>query len=68
MKVYIIVAFDYDNLDEGSGVINASLDKEFVDCFGGSDTAHNSFTNLQKAINEKLKRRIEHASNQDLFN
>jgi hypothetical protein len=25
-------------------------------------------TNLQKAINEKLKRRIEHASNQDLFN
>lgn len=25
-------------------------------------------TNLQKAINEKLKKKIEHASNQELFN
>ena len=24
--------------------------------------------NLQKAINEKLKRRIEHSNNQELFN
>ncbi|MBN4085547.1 glycosyltransferase, partial [Flavobacteriaceae bacterium AH-315-B10] len=28
-----------------------SLKKNYVDCFGGPDAAHNSFTNLQKAIN-----------------
>jgi glycosyltransferase involved in cell wall biosynthesis len=28
-----------------------SLNKNYVDCFGGPDAAHNSFTNLQKAIN-----------------
>jgi glycosyltransferase involved in cell wall biosynthesis len=28
-----------------------SLNKDFVDCFGGPDSAHSSFTNLQKAIN-----------------
>lgn len=27
------------------------LNENFVDCFGGPDTAHSSFTNLQKAIN-----------------
>ena len=27
-----------------------SLDKEYVDCFGGPDAAHESFSNLQKAI------------------
>lgn len=28
-----------------------SLKQNYVDCFGGPDTAHSSFTNLQKAIN-----------------
>ncbi|MGB1309163.1 MAG: glycosyltransferase, partial [Oceanihabitans sp.] len=28
-----------------------SLDNEYVDCFGGPDAAHSSFTSLQKAIN-----------------
>ncbi|WP_197276075.1 glycosyltransferase family 2 protein [Mangrovimonas sp. TPBH4] len=28
-----------------------SLEKHYVDCFGGPDTAHSSFSSLQKAIN-----------------
>jgi glycosyltransferase involved in cell wall biosynthesis len=28
-----------------------SLNTEYVDCFGGPDTAHGSFSNIQKAIN-----------------
>ena len=28
-----------------------NLNETFVDCFGGPDAAHESFTNLQKAIN-----------------
>lgn len=32
-------------------IVNKQLSKEFVDCFGGPDTAHKSFSNLQKAIN-----------------
>ncbi|GAB1857766.1 glycosyltransferase [Flavobacteriaceae bacterium MHTCC 0001] len=31
--------------------VDKSLNIEFVDCFGGPDTAHESFNNLQKAIN-----------------
>lgn len=31
--------------------IHSYLTENFVDCFGGPDTAHDSFTNLQKAIN-----------------
>ena len=31
--------------------VEKSLDNEYVDCFGGPDAAHESFTNLQKAIN-----------------
>ncbi|MDO5981181.1 glycosyltransferase [Flavivirga spongiicola] len=31
--------------------VEKSLEKNYVDCFGGPDAAHNSFTNLQKAIN-----------------
>ncbi len=30
--------------------VKNSLDNEFVDCFGGPDAAHDSFTSLQKAI------------------
>lgn len=32
-------------------IVNEHLSKDFVDCFGGPDTAHESFTNIQKAIN-----------------
>ncbi len=31
--------------------VEKSLKKDYVDCFGGPDAAHQSFTNLQKAIN-----------------
>ncbi|OBQ56542.1 glycosyltransferase [Tamlana sp. s12] len=31
--------------------VDNSLTHDFVDCFGGPDTAHESFSNLQKAIN-----------------
>lgn len=32
-------------------VVSSNLTSAFVDCFGGPDAAHESFTNLQKAIN-----------------
>ncbi|WP_431135470.1 glycosyltransferase [Psychroserpens mesophilus] len=32
-------------------VVNNKLNHNYVDCFGGPDTADESFTNLQKAIN-----------------
>jgi glycosyltransferase involved in cell wall biosynthesis len=32
-------------------IVNEHLSKNFVDCFGGPDSAHESFTNIQKAIN-----------------
>ncbi|WNH11706.1 glycosyltransferase [Thalassobellus suaedae] len=31
--------------------VEKSLKQDYVDCFGGPDAAHESFTNLQKAIN-----------------
>ena len=31
--------------------VEKSLSLDYVDCFGGPDAAHSSFTNLQKAIN-----------------
>ena len=31
--------------------LDASLTKQYVDCFGGPDAAHESFSNIQKAIN-----------------
>jgi glycosyltransferase involved in cell wall biosynthesis len=31
--------------------VKKSLKKNYVDCFGGPDAAHHSFSNLQKAIN-----------------
>ena len=32
-------------------MVRKYLSEDFVDCFGGPDTAHESFSNLQKAIN-----------------
>src|SRR5690606_18239842 len=34
--------------------VNTSLQSEYVDCFGGPDTAHISFSALQKAINYSM--------------
>ncbi|TYA71502.1 glycosyltransferase [Seonamhaeicola marinus] len=31
--------------------VEESLSRDYVDCFGGPDAAHDSFSNLQKAIN-----------------
>ncbi|TNJ43094.1 glycosyltransferase [Tamlana fucoidanivorans] len=31
--------------------VKRSLNEDYVDCFGGPDAAHHSFTNLQKAVN-----------------
>jgi glycosyltransferase involved in cell wall biosynthesis len=31
--------------------VDGELQKDFINCFGGSDTSHPSFSNLQKAIN-----------------
>lgn len=35
-------------------VLTAELDRHPVDCFGGPDAAHDSFTNTQKAINYSM--------------
>lgn len=32
-------------------IVSQSLENSYVDCYGGPDAAHPSFTNLQKAIN-----------------
>ncbi|WP_438961349.1 glycosyltransferase [Nonlabens sp.] len=32
----------------------AALQEDYVDCYGGPDAAHNSFTSLQKAINYSM--------------
>ena len=40
-----ILPQDYLNM------VEASLNAEYVDCFGGPDTAHKSFSIIQKAIN-----------------
>ncbi|WP_010182884.1 glycosyltransferase [Aquimarina agarilytica] len=34
--------------------VESSLDDQYVDCFGGIDNAHDSFTDLQKAINSVM--------------
>lgn len=34
--------------------VDAYLSKNFVDCFGGPDAAHESFSDVQKAINQSM--------------
>ena len=34
--------------------LKAALDAEYTDCFGGPDAAHDSFTDVQKAINYSM--------------
>ncbi|WP_136481410.1 glycosyltransferase [Cognatitamlana onchidii] len=48
---YIILDSDCILPKEYLSEVSASLKKNYVDCFGGPDAAHESFTNLQKAIN-----------------
>lgn len=45
--------FDSDCVipDNYISVLYESLQKNYVDCFGGPDAAHGSFTDIQKAIN-----------------
>lgn len=35
-------------------IVKARLEEDYVDCFGGSDAAHTSFSNLQKAISYSM--------------
>ena len=34
--------------------VNTYLENHYLDCFGGADTVHKSFSNLQKAINHVM--------------
>lgn len=34
--------------------VNDALEKDFVDCYGGPDAAHERFSNLQKAVNYSM--------------
>ena len=35
-------------------IVKARLEEDYVDCFGGPDAAHSSFSNLQKAISYSM--------------
>lgn len=35
-------------------IVKARLEEDYVDCFGGPDAAHTSFSNLQKAISYSM--------------
>ena len=50
------VFFDSDCMipDDYFDKLAAELDKNYVDCFGGPDAAHNSFSATQKAINYSM--------------
>ncbi|NNK60329.1 MAG: glycosyltransferase [Flavobacteriaceae bacterium] len=52
-KGQYFIILDSDCILPGNYLENVleSLNKDFVDCFGGPDAAHPSFTNIQKAIN-----------------
>ncbi len=47
---YIILDSDCILPEHYLQAVNTSLKSRYVDCFGGPDTSHKSFTNLQKAI------------------
>ena len=50
------VFFDSDCVipDAYFATLRARLDESFTDCFGGPDAAHDSFTDVQKAINYSM--------------
>lgn len=48
---FIILDSDCILPKEYLNIVLECLNKEFVDCFGGPDAAHSSFSNIQKAIN-----------------
>ncbi|MCK7590830.1 glycosyltransferase [Subsaxibacter sp. CAU 1640] len=48
---YIILDSDCLLTENYLDVVKENLQENYVDCFGGPDAAHESFSNLQKAIN-----------------
>jgi GT2 family glycosyltransferase len=50
-RYFIILDSDCILPKEYLNIVLECLNKEFVDCFGGPDAAHSSFSNIQKAIN-----------------
>lgn len=48
---YIILDSDCLLPENYMEIVRNSLQQDYVDCYGGPDAAHSSFTNLQKAIN-----------------
>ncbi|MEZ4802871.1 MAG: glycosyltransferase [Gelidibacter sp.] len=48
---FIILDSDCVLPDNYLEIVNRNLRQNYVDCFGGPDAAHKSFTHLQKAIN-----------------
>ncbi|RBP32712.1 glycosyl transferase family 2 [Oceanihabitans sediminis] len=48
---YIILDSDCILPPQYLSEVTKSLDNDYVDCFGGPDAAHESFSNIQKAIN-----------------
>lgn len=48
---FIILDSDVIMPNNYLGEVDKSLKTEYVDCFGGPDAAHDSFSDLQKAIN-----------------
>jgi len=51
---FILLDSDCILPDNYMSIVNNTLEKEYVDAFGGPDAAHSSFTNWQKAINYSM--------------
>ena len=53
LKVTYFIILDSDCIlpENYLSDVEKSLEANYVDCFGGPDAAHDSFSNLQKAIN-----------------
>ncbi len=51
---FILLDSDCILPDNYLSIVNEALEKDYVDAFGGRDTAHSSFSNWQKAINYSM--------------
>ncbi|MDC7997850.1 glycosyltransferase [Gilvibacter sediminis] len=51
---FIILDSDVIMPPDYLSVVDAALNENYLDCFGGADAAHDSFTDLQKAINYSM--------------
>ena len=51
-----LIFFDSDCIipERYFAIVKARLEEDYVDCFGGPDAAHTSFSNLQKAISYSM--------------